>query len=115
MSSTHLSAHHEALEALGEAWRRAMPLGEWAHDLRVVHDERRVYALRLDKLADQLVEQSRRCARRRAIDAVRHADGVELARCLCTRTQLTTLCGLLEYMYNIGISYLLCIIYCTYN
>ena len=79
----HLTPHDEALEALREAGRRAVPLGERAHDLRVVHDERRVHALRLDELADELVEQTRRGARRRAFDFVLDADGVELAHGLC--------------------------------
>ena len=75
----HLTPHDEALEALREAGRRAVPLGERAHDLRVVHDERRVHALHLDVLADELVEQTRRGARRRALDFVLDADGVKLS------------------------------------
>jgi len=56
----------------GRGARRA-PLGQRRHEARVVADEGGVAALALQQLADQLVQQARGRARRRAVDAALRA------------------------------------------
>ena len=55
-------------------FKRRAPLGERAHELRVVADERGVDALRLEELAHELVQQAARRLRRRALHAVLRAE-----------------------------------------
>ena len=50
----HLLLADEELKALCEARNGAVPLGEWAHDLRVVGDEGRADTLHLDEVTNQL-------------------------------------------------------------
>lgn len=58
----------EHLEALAQTLLIAVVLGERAHHLRMVEDEGRVDAGRLDELARQLVDHARVGERRRALD-----------------------------------------------
>jgi hypothetical protein len=48
----------EKLEALNEAGLRSVPFSEGRHDLRVIDQEGRVFAVNLNKVANELIDQS---------------------------------------------------------
>jgi hypothetical protein len=66
----NLSGIHKHLEALGQARDVSVILRQRGHDLRMIDDERRIDAGDLDELSDQLVQQTRRGLRWRAMHVV---------------------------------------------
>src|SRR4051812_9036275 len=78
----NLATRNEHLEALRQPRRSAMILGQWRHDLRVIGDKGGGDAVRLNEVANELVEQPRVCQRRAAFDIVLLALHLqELRRC----------------------------------
>jgi hypothetical protein len=73
----HLAFAHKQLETLSEARPGAVGLGERRHHFRVVHDERRVDARFLQKVADQLVHEASHGARGAAFHVVFLAYGFQ--------------------------------------
>mmetsp|Transcript_12080 Transcript_12080/g.36647 ORF Transcript_12080/g.36647 Transcript_12080/m.36647 type:complete len:577 (+) Transcript_12080:163-1893(+) len=55
---TQFTTVHEEFETFRESGCTAVPLGQWAHELRVIGDEGGVDALGLDYLADEAVQQT---------------------------------------------------------
>ena len=71
----------EQLEALCQALLRAMPFGQWTHQLGVIDDEAGADALGLQILADKLVNQTGGRARVRALNVLLDTQLVEEFAC----------------------------------